>query len=234
MDRHGSLQQFYRDRIDRARAVFRVGLGLSPDMFLREAGGVIHVGANVGQERDFYDVCGLDVIWVEPAPDTFEKLKANLRRYPRQRALRYLLTERDGEEVQFHVSSNNGESSSILELAQHRDLWPDVGYVASIPMTSTTLPAMLAREGIDVSRYRALVMDTQGAELRILKGAQSLLTNFRYIKVELPDFESYAGCCVLSDVSDYLAPFGFDELRRTKFAEREGVGSYYDVVYQQR
>ena len=35
-----------------------------------------------------------------------------------------------------------------------------------------------AREGVDITRYDALVMDTQGSELPVLKGAQSLLPGF--------------------------------------------------------
>jgi hypothetical protein len=34
--------------------------------FLRDVTGVIHVGANTGQERFLYRLFGLNVIWIEP------------------------------------------------------------------------------------------------------------------------------------------------------------------------
>ena len=38
------------------------------DRFLKEVSGVVHVGANTGQERGIYDKLSLDVIWIEPIP----------------------------------------------------------------------------------------------------------------------------------------------------------------------
>src|SRR5438046_1455790 len=78
------------------------------DRFLKEASGVIHVGANVGEERELYDRHGLRVVWIEPISEVFETLTANIAGFPRQRALQYLVTDQDGTEHQFHVASNNG------------------------------------------------------------------------------------------------------------------------------
>ena len=43
--------------------------------FLNNVSGVIHVGANSGQERYEYNLYSLDVIWIEPIPKIFNKLK---------------------------------------------------------------------------------------------------------------------------------------------------------------
>jgi len=37
-----------------------------PDGFLQKVSGVVHIGANTGQERELYKKYGLRVIWVEP------------------------------------------------------------------------------------------------------------------------------------------------------------------------
>ena len=63
---------------------------------------------------------------------------------------------------------------------------------------------MLARERIDRARYDALVMDTQGSELLVLRGAEPVLEHFRFIKTEVPDFEAYAGCAQLDDIERFL------------------------------
>lgn len=205
-----------------------------PDRFLRQVDGVIHVGANSGGERDEYEALGLDVLWIEPIPEICARLRDNIRGLSRQRAVMALVTDVVGKEYEFHVSSNEGASSSILDLARHRDLWPEVGYARSIMVTSTTLPEVLAAEGVDPRGYQALVLDTQGSELLVLRGAEPILGGFDYVKAEAADFEAYAGGCQVSDLTAFMVDHGFREIRRTRFFGRPGIGNYYDLVFQRR
>lgn len=203
-----------------------------PDRFLQQISGVIHVGANMGQERNLYERYGLRVLWIEPIPEIFKMLKANLEGLHRQRALESLVTDRDDAEYQFHIANNDGASSSILDLKQHKDIWPTVAYTKTITLKSLTLASLLQRERIDPAEYDALIMDTQGSELLVLKGADPVLHSFKYIKTEVPDFESYAGCCQLTDIDSFLTQRGYKEFSRYKFANRAEGGSYYDIVYE--
>lgn len=205
---------------------------MRPDRFLRRVSGVIHVGANSGQERKKYHRKGLDVIWIEPIPDVFDQLEANILPFTRQKALRALVTDRDNDTCEFHISNNDGASSSILPLKEHRDLWPEVVYTESITLDTTTLPTLLKKENIDSSKYQALVMDTQGSELHVLRGAESLLRNFQFVKTEVADFESYEGCCQLHDLNDFMAQNGFKEFSQDIFAMGDHGENYYDVIYQ--
>ncbi len=202
------------------------------DDFLRLARGVIHIGANTGQERDVYEHYGLRVLWVEPIPAVFEELELNLTGYERQKALQALVTEEDFVPCQFHVSNNEGLSSSLLALKHHRDIWPEVNFIETIELPSITLPTLLHQAAIDAADYDVLVMDTQGSELRILQGALPVLPHFNYIKTEAPDFEAYAGCCQLAELDAFLSQHGFRELACEQFASRAAGGSYYDLVYQ--
>ena len=212
----------------RARSILR----RDADRFLRQASGVIHVGANTGQERDLYQQHGLRVVWIEPIPEVFDRLRANIQAYPMQSAFQALVTDKDDEGYQFHVSNYEGLSSSILQLKLHNDIWPDVTFTRTLALRSVTLPSLLRREGIDVADYDALVMDTQGSELLILKGAASILPDLRFVKTEVPDFESYEGCCQLEDMTRFLEQLGFREYVRQPFATRPEGGTYYDVVYR--
>jgi FkbM family methyltransferase len=205
-----------------------------PNRFLRGARGVVHVGANVGQERELYRRHGLEVLWIEPLPDVFAALVDNISSFPRQRALECLVTDRDDAEYEFNVANNGGESSSILPLKEHREVWPKVAFTRTIRLRSSTLATLLARERIDAARYDTLVMDTQGSELLVLKGAEPVLESFKFIKTEVPDFEAYEGCAQLGDIERYLTARGYTELTRHRFASREAGGSYYDVVYDKR
>lgn len=217
-----------------SRMAMRLKLKLrnSPDRFFGDVSGVVHVGANTGQERKLYGRLGLRVLWIEPIPEVFAVLEENLRDYPSQRAVQSLVTDKDGAEYRFNVASNNGASSSILELAQHKDIWPQVHFTKTLILQSVTLATLFEREHIDASAYQALVMDTQGSELLVLQGAVPTLRNFKYIKTEVPDFESYAGCCQLKDIEEFMFQHGFEELSRNRFASRSDGGNYFDIVFK--
>ena len=79
--------------------------------------------------------------------------------------------------------------------------------------------------------YEALILDTQGSELLILKGCGDLLSKFQYIKTEAPDFESYLGCCLIDELTSYLSGFGFRLEKKEVQAHKNGVGNYYDALY---
>jgi hypothetical protein len=85
----GGLLYHFRDLLD-----FK-----NPDHFLWQARGVIHVGANAGFEREDYHRKMLDVVWIEPIPSVFENLCANIRKYPRQKALQALITNCEGKSM---------------------------------------------------------------------------------------------------------------------------------------
>ena len=204
----------------------------NPDRFLSDVSGVIHVGANTGQERVQYNDLGLRVIWVEPIPEIFAELEKNIEAFPNQRAFQALLTDVEGKEYEFHIASNNGASSSILELKQHRDIWPDVNYTTSVVLKSTTLASLVEKEKLDIADYQALVLDTQGSELLVLQGSAGLLSAFRYVKTEVPDFEAYEGCCQLQDINSFMETHGFKEFSRKQFASRVEGGNYFDIVYR--
>jgi FkbM family methyltransferase len=205
-----------------------------PNRFLRRARGVIHVGANTGQEAELYHSHHLHVLWIEPIPSVFQELVVNIREYPDQKAIQALVTDVEGKAYDFHIASNNGQSSSILQLEQHRGIWPDITYTETLRLVSRTLPTLLETHAVDLGLHDALILDTQGSELLVLRGALPVLDKFRYIKVEVPNFESYKGCCRVSDIDALLTPFGFEEIARTKFASHPEGGSYFDVVYEAR
>jgi len=58
-----------------------------PNSFLNNVSGIIHVGANSGQERGEYSLYSLDVLWVEPIPEVFKKLKKILKNIPNKKVM---------------------------------------------------------------------------------------------------------------------------------------------------
>jgi FkbM family methyltransferase len=228
MQKNGRIGKIGKALKRRLGSIFR----RDSDRFLKKASGIVHVGANTGQEINFYAQYGLSVVWIEPIPDIFEKLQANLVGFPKQKAIKGLVTDRENGEYHFHLANNNGASSSILDFNLHKDIWPEVSFEKSISLFSNTLPTLLKDHNVALEDYNMLVIDTQGSELLVLQGSIPILQNFDYIKTEVPDFEAYKGCCQLKDLEFFLESRGYKEVSRHKFASHPGGGSYYDIIYK--
>src|SRR5579864_676113 len=154
----------------------RVQTNFQPQFsYLGKVRGVIHVGANIGQEREIYAAYGLRVAWIEPIPEVFRKLVSNIALFPQQRAYNYLVTGTDSQEHTFYIADNEGASSSVLKFSQHTKMWPDIRYAAAIKMQGARLASIVDKEKIDVNEFDALVLDTQGSELNILSGSREIL-----------------------------------------------------------
>jgi FkbM family methyltransferase len=203
-----------------------------PDRFLPHCRGIVHVGANEGQERALYDRYGLTVVWIEALPSVYEKLTENIRPYPRQTAIKALLSDRAGQIIRFRIANNDGQSSSMFDLALHRDIWPEVDYVGSVEMETSTLDEILAGNNVDERLIDGLVLDTQGSELLVLQGARRLLPRIRYAKVEAADFEAYQGGATVASLRGYLSNFSLFVVRQQAFARHPGGGTYYDLVFK--
>jgi FkbM family methyltransferase len=194
-----------------------------PDFFLKCCSHIIHVGANSGQERELYHSYGLSVDWIEPIPAVYEQLVHNIQSYPKQVAIKALLTDHGGDTVKLNIATNCGASSSIFDLALHRDIWPEIDYVGHLQFQSETLDWLLEQRVVR-SPVDAIIIDTQGSELLVLKGAEAALRGISYLKVEAADFESYKGGTTVEAIETFLKERSFRLLRKTKFAQHPSGG----------
>ena len=204
-----------------------------PDRFLDKCKGVIHVGAHDGSEFANYERKSISkVVWIEALPQHFDVLQKTLHGHRTQSAICALITDKDGDYREFHVSNNGGVSSSIYDFKDHKKVWPTVAFSEIVRLCSKTLATALREAGHRPSEFDALVMDVQGAEELVIKGAEDFLDSIRYIKAEAADFELYSGACTLETLTATLRERGF-VLRRTDcFESKRGVGSCYDAVYE--
>ena len=112
--------------------------------------------------------------------------------------------------MQFHVSSNEGESSSLLSLAKHRLTHPTIVETETLEVNTTTLDllldSVLSKNQNEVS---LLVVDLQGADLQALRGSVETLkiTSAVFVEVSLTDF--YQNQPLFRDVHQFLVPNGF-------------------------
>jgi FkbM family methyltransferase len=172
--------------------------------------GVLHLGANLGQEAEEYYSKGIEeVIWVEAIPDVFKELQKNVSHIPNNFCINECLSDKDGDEVVFHISNNQSQSSSFLELGEHLNAHPEVHYVDSIKMKTITVRSMLGKYNISLGNDWFLNADLQGAELHAFRGMGSLLLKFKWVYCEINKKETYAGCGLVDDVDSYLLTYGF-------------------------
>ena len=136
---------------------------------------VIHVGAHLGEEVDSYYNYGVDhSLWVEANVDLMRQLQSNISRYRNARSVNAVLIDVDEKDVVFNIS-NNGVSSSVLELEHHKIDYPEVSYVGHREMKSRTLNTIFVENNIPFDLYDFINVDIQGAELMMLKGATDIL-----------------------------------------------------------
>lgn len=170
---------------------------------------ILHIGANEGQERHDYEASGASpCIYVEPVDAVFAKLAQNIDAMPGHTAVQAVCSDTEGESVTFNVASNGGQSSSFLALGAHAGFHPTITYTATQPMLTTTVDHLVER----YSPRRVpnlLVVDAQGADLHVLRGAARSLRAIDGVFVEASEEPLYAGGCTHSQITGFLEPFGF-------------------------
>lgn len=175
-----------------------------------KANGVLHLGANTGQEAEAYQAQGItNVIWVEALPDVFAGLVTHLDKFPTHRALLACVSDVDYQEFDFHVASNGGQSSSLLEFGTHAREHPTVKYVDHIKIQTIRVDTLLKKFNQTVGPDWFLNIDLQGAELLALRGMGELINQFKYAYIEVNMRELYKGCPLVDEIDAYLAAYGF-------------------------
>lgn len=173
--------------------------------------GVIHVGGNTGQELADYYANGVEYsIWVEAIPEVYERLAANAANYPCAMCFNACIGEVDGKEVEFNISSNDGESSSVLELGLHTKYHPTVTYIDKVKMKAVRMDTLLS--ACPELEYNFLNIDVQGAELSVMKSFGESIAQFESIYTEVNSDEVYIGCCRVEQIDEYLAKYGFERV----------------------
>ena len=170
---------------------------------------ILHIGANMGQERLHYAASGASpCIYVEPIDQIFAILVRNLQDMPGHIAVQAVCSDIPGETIQFNIASNDGQSSSMLGLGQHANLHPDIGYMARQEMVTTSVDQVIAGLQLDTPP-NVMVVDTQGADLKVLRGAVATLSRVDAIFVEISEDPLYEGGCTHEEISAFVRPLGF-------------------------
>ena len=176
--------------------------------------GVIHVGAHWAEEHGDYINCGIkEFVYIEPCKEAFDILKLKFT-YPSEFStglenyvslFNCACGSEEKEDVMYTSGNNQGQSNSLLKPMLHLQQHPEVVFddaeaVKVIPLDM--LP-------IQKEKYNLLVMDCQGYEGEILKGATETLKHIDIIYTEINTGETYENNMLVTDMDKFLEPFGF-------------------------
>ena len=184
-------------------------LGLPPPR------GVLQVGASYGQEMAWFLENGIGAgVFIEPLPEPFAHLSRTCMQRPHFVAVNALCSEESGQKVSFHVASNGGMSSSMLAPANHLTEFDFVRFDQTVELVTNRLDHVinfLQLNGHEqaCAQLDFLYMDTQGAELKVLRGAGALLQRIPYIVTEVTRNRMYDGAPTLTDLMGFLEPLGY-------------------------
>ena len=179
------------------------------DYFGIEPGPILHIGAHLVQERDVYNKLHFEpVIWLEAQSSIVDSARILLSEYPNQRIFHATLWSESNIEMTFHVAGHQGSSSSLLEphliTASHPEVWTDQKYQTH----SISLDDLFERESI-IEKYPIVVLDVQGAEIEVIKGAKKAIQNIDYLITEISSIELYKGTAKIKQLEKILNELDF-------------------------
>ncbi len=105
----------------------------------------------------------------------------------------------------FTSSNNQGQSNSLLQPNLHLTQHPEVIFNEIEKVNVYRLDSIIVNKEV----YNLLVMDVQGAEGLVLKGATETLKYIDIIYTECNRGQTYEGNMEIDEMVEYLKPFGF-------------------------
>ena len=186
--------------------------------------GVLHVGGHLAEEAEAYSSLGFEpVIWVEALPDIAEQAAVRIQEFLNQKVVCATLGSTSGQVLTFYRAGNEGSSSSLLEPHLIMAAHPEVQVSQETKVITQTMDELFQ----DLTNFKFLCLDVQGAELEVLKGASRSLKVFDYIMSEVSIRQLYKGAPLFKDITNFLDNKGF-VLAASKINSTTGWG---DALY---
>lgn len=183
--------------------------------------GVIHVGANDGEEFVYYKSMGVQNLM------GFEPLRAPYERFGEAHpdVLKYMVGwGAEDAKMTIEVTENDKASSTLPRIEvdnweEHEVFkdwnmgqWPIVG---TEEIQIVRFDNWVEYSKIDLNNYNFINMDIQGMELDGLKGMGDTLDYFDALVIECSEKPVFVGEHSAAEVSAWLAERGFEQVTRT-------------------
>ena len=170
--------------------------------------GIIHIGAHEAEEYEDYKNIAIEkIIWVEANPDLIVYLENKFKDVNDILIFNEAIFDEE-KSISFKIS-NNLQSSSILNLKEHKKLFPDVHYVKEIEMKTKRFDTLYAENNIDINDYNFLNVDVQGADLNAILSFGNLLEKIDFVYSEVNTVEVYENCHTIDVFDEVMDKHGF-------------------------
>lgn len=179
------------------------------------------MGAHWGQEILTYEKMGIKkLIMIEPCSEAFNTLLTILGDRDGVTLINTACGSKIGTAEINIEHSNQGQSNSLLKMGTHLEQHPGIEFEDTETVTVTPL------DFIDTSGCDFLMIDVQGYEGEVLKGAKETLKRMKWVYCEVNRKEVYKGCAMVAEIDALLSDF---EPIETKW-----VGGWGDRLYKRK
>ena len=192
---------------------------LSEKKIRKSLRGVIHIGAGFCEEWAEYRDLGVDkVLWIDGNEKALkigmEIIKNN--NITNQTSIQQYLSHKNGKET-FYTTVNRfmpksvGRDDSLLKPFEIGG----VTLVSIIEIDVKRLDKLFSESNINISEYNILVIDVQGAELKVLAGCGDILNQMDYIICETwrdNKEENYENQSTIKSMETFMGLYKFKQI----------------------
>jgi len=187
-----------------------------------KADGVIHCGAHFASEHKEYVAAGIKrFAYIEPCKETFTVLRNKFAAHHHIQLFNVACGDVEGEHIMYTGSQNQGQSNSLLQMDKHLEIHPGI----TLDKTELVTVKKLDSLGLAHKGFQLLVMDCQGFEGRVIKGAEQTLKQINYVYSEVNKDSVYKGCTLIGELDLLL-----NEFERVETGDWVG-GMWSDAFY---
>jgi FkbM family methyltransferase len=190
---------------------------------------IYHVGAHVGEEAAIYSANNVEqVIWFEANDSLFSSLSENIGKYKMDHFIVPYALFDENRQLKFNVT-NNYQSSSVFELDKHAQYYPQIVISEVKQIQACRLDSLIELEDkyLPWTDFDFVNIDTQGAELAVLKGMGLYISqpSLMGVFLEVNRESLYKGIPLISEIDEFLFGKGFHRVL-TKWT-KEGWGDAF-------
>ena len=170
--------------------------------------GVLHIGAHECEEQTAYLQQGIkneNIYWLEAMDYKVAEMKEKM---PHVQIYHCVVNDEDNKELELKIT-NNGQSSSLLDLGSHLKHHPHVHVVGTKKYKTTRLDTFIKENNIPIKNLNFLNLDIQGMELKAMKSMGDHISKFDYIYTEVNTEYVYKNCALIKEIDEYLNTYGF-------------------------
>lgn len=188
--------------------------------------GIIHIGAHQAEEAPIYDRLNIkNVIWIEANPFIMNSLQKIISKYPNHTCYNYAIYSENDKMLNFNIT-NNGESSSLLNLKTHLIEHPHIFVSRQTMVPTKRMDTLIEENCIDMQQYNFINLDIQGTELLALKGCEKMLNCVDYVYTEVNNDYLYENGALVDELDEYLNQYGFKRVETSWTQHKWGDALY--------